>query len=244
MKNNYSDEIMKLKELLHNANHAVFFGGAGVSTESGIPDFRGDGGMYNSSQIDNPEYMLSRTCLEEEPEKFFKFFRTQMAYKNAKPNSAHLALAQLEAKGLIKSVITQNIDGLHQKAGSKKVIELHGTTKRCYCDVCGEVFDSDIIWNSNNFPICEACDGLIRPDIVLYEECLDDEKWINAVKEIKEADLLIVGGSSLVVNPAASLISAFSGKHLVIVNYSPTPYDSHADIIIRESIGKVLNSIL
>lgn len=230
--------IEKVKEILLSSNHAVFLGGAGVSTDSGIPDFRGNGGLYDSEDHSN-EYYLSSECLENEPEKFFHFFRKNMVFENAKPNAAHYSLAALEKRGVIKAVITQNIDGLHQKAGSERVIELHGASNRSYCTECGKVFDNSIITSSKDLPCCDKCGSLVRPDVTLYGEALDGFSFADARREILESDVLIVGGSSLIVNPAASLIRAFQGKHLIIINYMPTPYDELAEYIIRESISDV-----
>ena len=236
----YSADLENIKKILLNSNHAVFFGGAGVSTDSGIPDFRGNGGLYDSKEESN-EYYLSSECLENEPEKFFQFFRKNMVFENAKPNGAHCALSDLEKRGVIKAVITQNIDGLHQKAGSKHVIELHGASNRCYCTICGRVFTNGIITSHNDIPYCDKCGSLVRPDVTLYGEALDGFNFADARREISEADVLIVGGSSLVVNPAASLIREFRGEHLIIINYMPTPYDEMAEYLIRESISDVLN---
>lgn len=229
----------KIREIVMNSDYAVFFGGAGVSTDSGIPDFRGNGGLYDAKDESN-EYSLSRQCLTNEPEKFFQFFRKNMVFEDAKPNAAHFALASLEERGILKAVITQNIDGLHQKAGSKRVIELHGASGRCYCTKCGKVFDNGIIL-CNNVPYCDKCGGLVRPDVTLYGETLDGFNFADARQEISAADVLIVGGSSLVVDPAASLIRAFQGEHLIIINYTPTPYDGIAEFVIRDSISEVLS---
>ena len=233
-------DMGKVKELLLNSDHAVFFGGAGVSTESGIPDFRGTGGLYDSEKESN-EYYLSSECLEKEPETFFQFFRKNMVFENANPNGAHHALSNLEKRGVIKAVITQNIDGLHQKAGSERVIELHGASNRCYCTECGKVFDNSIITLCKDVPYCDQCGSLVRPDVTLYGEALDGFNFADARREISASDVLIVGGSSLVVNPAASLIGMFQGEHLVIINYKPTPYDKIAEYVIRDSISDVLS---
>ena len=231
-------DIKKVKEILLNSEYAVFFGGAGVSTESGIPDFRGNGGLYSAGQETN-EYYLSRECLIREPEKFFGFFKKNMLFQNATPNYTHIALARLEERGIIRSVITQNIDGLHQKAGSRRVIELHGTANRYHCTKCGKAFDSAILSKQEAVPYCDVCHSLVRPDVTLYGEALDGFNYADANNEISRSDVLIVGGSSLVVNPAASLINSFQGKHLIIINYSPTPYDRKADYVIRESLSTV-----
>lgn len=229
----------KIREIVLHSDHAVFFGGAGVSTDSGIPDFRGKGGLYDGKKAPN-EYYLSRECLRDEPKAFFQFFRKNMVFEDAKPNAAHFALASLEERGILKAVITQNIDGLHQKAGSRRVIELHGASGRCYCTKCGRVFDNGIIL-SNDIPYCDKCGGLVRPDVTLYGESIDGFNFADARQEISAADVLIVGGSSLVVDPAASLLQAFQGEHLIIINYTPTPYDDSAEFVIRDSISEVLS---
>jgi len=240
LQKNDRSNIEKVKEILLSSNHAVFFGGAGVSTDSGIPDFRGNGGLYDSEEESN-EYYLSRECLMREPDKFFQFFRNNMVFQNAEPNDAHFAIARLEERGLIKAVITQNIDGLHQKAGSQRVIELHGTANRYYCTRCGKVYSDEVLSAQDYIPRCEVCSSLVRPDVTLYGESLDGFNYADAEEEISRADVLIVGGSSLVVNPAASLIDSFQGEHLIIINYSPTPYDGLAEHVIRDSISDVFN---
>ena len=240
MQKNDRSNIEKVKEILLSSNHAVFFGGAGVSTDSGIPDFRGNGGLYDSEEESN-EYYLSRECLMREPDKFFQFFRNNMVFQNAEPNDAHFAIARLEERGLIKAVVTQNIDGLHQKAGSQRVIELHGTANRYYCTRCGKVYSDEVLSAQDYIPRCEVCSSLVRPDVTLYGESLDGFNYADAEEEISRADVLIVGGSSLVVNPAASLIDSFQGEHLIIINYSPTPYDGLAEYVIRDSISDVFN---
>lgn len=235
-------EVEQVKEILLRAEYAVFFGGAGVSTDSGIPDFRGNGGLYDSEEESN-EYYLSRECLVGEPEKFFRFFRNHMMFQNVEPNDAHLALADLERRGVIKAVITQNIDGLHQQAGSERVIELHGASNRYYCTGCGRVYDEEIMAEQDYIPHCDLCGAVVRPDVTLYGEALDGFNYADAEEEISRADVLLVGGSSLVVNPAASLIDVFQGEHLIIVNYSPTPYDGLAEYVIRDSLSDVLNRL-
>lgn len=240
MQNDNIYDVERVKEILLSSEHAVFFGGAGVSTDSGIPDFRGNGGLYDSEEESN-EYYLSRECLMREPDKFFQFFRNNMVFQNAEPNDAHLAIARLEERGLIKAVITQNIDGLHQKAGSQRVIELHGTANRYYCTRCGKVYSDEVLSAQDYIPRCEVCSSLVRPDVTLYGESLDGFNYADAEEEISRADVLIVGGSSLVVNPAASLIDSFQGEHLIIINYSPTPYDGLAEHVIRDSISDVFN---
>lgn len=235
-------DIEILCEMLENSRHTVFFGGAGMSTESGIPDFRGTGGLYTAEGAGN-EYYLSRACLQREPEEFFKFFNKNMVFADAKPNAGHYALARLEATGKLSAVITQNIDGLHQAAGSRRVLELHGTLSRAYCSRCGKVYDGAVL-SSGGVPKCEKCCATVRPDVTLYGEALDGFTWREAENEIAEADLLIVGGSSLTVYPAASLVGNFEGKHLVIINYSPTAYDTSADLVIRASVGEVLGVLV
>ena len=240
MQNDNIYDVERVKEILLSSEHAVFFGGAGVSTDSGIPDFRGNGGLYDSEEESN-EYYLSRECLMREPDKFFQFFRNNMVFQNAEPNDTHFAIARLEERGLIKTVITQNIDGLHQKAGSQRVIELHGTANRYYCTRCGKVYSDEVLSAQDYIPRCEVCSSLVRPDVTLYGESLDGFNYADAEEEISRADVLIVGCSSLVVNPAASLIDSFQGEHLIIINYSPTPYDGLAEHVIRDSISDVFN---
>ena len=235
-------EIESICEILREAKHVVFFGGAGVSTESGIPDFRGAGGLYTSDGKGN-EYYLSRRCLTINPLAFYNFYNKNMVYPDAKPNRAHYALAKLEEKGILKSVITQNIDGLHQSAGSGRVIELHGTVSRSYCMRCGKVCEPNTLGKDEIVPKCPACGGIVRPDVTLYGEALDGFTFRDAENEIAAADVLIVGGSSLTVYPAASLVGNFEGKHLIIINYSPTDYDRSAEFVIRESVGEVLSAL-
>ena len=239
---NMSKEIELICEILREAKHVVFFGGAGVSTESGIPDFRGSGGLYTSEGEGN-EYYLSRRCLTINPLAFYNFYNKNMVYPDAKPNRAHYALAKLEEKGILKSVITQNIDGLHQAAGSRRVIELHGTVSRHYCMRCGKVCEPNTLGKDEIVPKCPACGGIVRPDVTLYGEALDGFTFRDAENEIAAADVLIVGGSSLTVYPAASLVGNFEGKHLIIINYSPTDYDRSAEFVIRESVGEVLSAL-
>lgn len=243
MKSVYRFDVEKVKEILLNSDHAVFFGGAGVSTDSGIPDFRGNGGLYDSEDQSN-EYYLSRECLMREPDQFFRFFRNNMVFQYAEPNDAHTAIAALEKQGIIKAVITQNVDGLHQKAGSRRVIELHGAANRYYCTGCGKVYGEEVLATQDSIPRCEVCNSLVRPDVTLYGESLDGFIYADAEGEMSRADVLIVGGSSLVVHPAASLIDAFQGEHLVIINYSPTPYDGLAEYVIRDSISDVFNILV
>jgi NAD-dependent deacetylase len=236
-----------LREIVQKSSNIVFFGGAGVSTESNIPDFRSENGLYVSSKKVrySPETILSHSFFEKHTEEFYDFYRNKMIYKDAVPNAAHYALAELEKRGKLKAVITQNIDGLHQLSGSKMVLELHGSIHRNYCRNCGKSFDLEYIVESRSLvPRCDACGGTVRPDVVLYEEALDMDMINAAVKYISEADVLIVGGTSLVVYPAASLVTYYKGGNLILINKSSTPFDSRADIVINDSVGKVLKSVL
>ncbi|MBR5366332.1 MAG: NAD-dependent protein deacylase [Clostridia bacterium] len=246
-----NDEIRRLKEAFDQAEHAVFFGGAGMSTASGIPDFRGASGLYTVSEEESPEYLLSDECLAKEPERFFAYYREKILYPDAKPNPAHLALAELEKRGRLHAVITQNIDGLHQAAGSKKVLELHGSCARSYCSKCGRPVERDFIAETKGIPRCETCGGVVRPDVVLYGEFLPQQAFEEARREVEEADLLLVGGSSLTVYPASSLVTRFTrlagrrkSRILAIVNFDETPYDCDADFLIRESVADVLPQLL
>lgn len=234
---------MTLQEIIDESKNIVFFGGAGVSTESGIPDFRSVDGLYNQRYDYPPEEILSHTFFENHTEKFFDFYRDKMLCLDAKPNSAHLKLAELERKGRLSAVITQNIDGLHQKAGSKNVYELHGSVLRNYCTRCHKFFDAEYILNSTGIPKCDDCKGIIKPDVVLYEEGLDNDTVNSAVNAIMNADCLIVAGTSLTVYPAAGFIRYFSGKHFVLINRDATSMDSKADLVIREKVGEVLSKI-
>ena len=234
-----TEEIRKLQELVDQYDNIVFFGGAGVSTESGIPDFRSQDGLYNQKYDYPPETILSHTFFMRKPEEFYKFYRDKMLCDTAKPNAAHLKLAQLEQAGKLKAVITQNIDNLHQMAGSKKVLELHGSVYRNHCMRCGKSFDFAHMKHSTGVPRCE-CGGMIKPDVVLYEEGLDEDVINGAVNAIASCDTLIVGGTSLVVYPAAGLIRYFRGSNMILINKSETGYDSQADLVIYDSIGKVL----
>jgi NAD-dependent deacetylase len=233
---------MTLQEIIDQSDNIVFFGGAGVSTESGIPDFRSVDGLYNQKYDYPPETILSRTFFMNKTEEFYKFYRDKLIVKGAAPNKAHIALAELEKKGKLKAVITQNIDGLHQMAGSKNVIELHGSTLRNFCMDCGKAYDIGAIENSSGVPRCE-CGGIIKPDVVLYEEMLDDNAITKAVNFISNADVLIIGGTSLNVYPAAGFINYFHGKHLVIINKASTPADNQAELVINEPIGSVLGRL-
>ena len=236
-------KIAKLNEMVLQSDNIVFFGGAGVSTESGIPDFRSTGGLYSQTYKYPPEMIVSHTFYEECPEEFFDFYKKRMLFMNAQPNAAHKKLAQLEKAGKLKAVITQNIDGLHQAAGSRTVLELHGSVLRNYCEKCYQFYGIDTILNSTGIPRCEKCGGIIKPDVVLYEEGLDEKTLNAAVRYIHEADVLIIGGTSLAVYPAAGLIDYFQGDKLVVINKSATPRDSHADLLIQGPIGEVFQSI-
>ena len=236
------DNIEKLADIVNNSQRIVFFGGAGVSTESGIPDFRSVDGLYNQQWKYPPETILSHTFFMEKTEEFYRFYRAKMLCLDAKPNAAHLKLAQLEAEGKLTGVVTQNIDGLHQAAGSKKVYELHGSVLRNYCTKCGKFYDVDYIANSEGIPKCE-CGGIIKPDVVLYEEALNDDTVSGAVHAIANADTLIIGGTSLNVYPAAGLIRYFNGNNLVIINMAPTQMDNSADPLICDRIGEVFSRI-
>lgn len=240
------ENIFRLKELIDNSNNIVFFGGAGVSTESNIPDFRSEAGLYKTKENYSypPEVMLSHSFFMKHTEDFYDFYKNKMIYKNAKPNMAHKALAELEKKGKLKAVITQNIDGLHQMAGSKEVLELHGSIHRNFCMKCGKSFDLEYIIRSEAIPKCNNCKGVVKPDVVLYEEALDMDVLNKAVNYIEEADMLIIGGTSLVVYPAANLIHYYKGNKLVLINKASTPFDNRADIVINDSIGKVLEEVV
>lgn len=244
------DEVKKLdefKRIVEEGDNIVFFGGAGVSTESNIPDFRSATGLYSIKNKTSypPEVILSHSFFMEHPEEFYEFYKSKMVYRDAKPNAAHIALAKLEQQGKLKAVITQNIDGLHQMAGSKNVLELHGSIHRNYCMECGRNYDLDYVMNSKELvPRCEKCGGMVRPDVVLYEESLDTDVLYRAIYYISNAQLLIVGGTSLVVYPAAGLINYFKGDHLILINKTSTPYDYKADIVIHDSIGRVLSYVI
>lgn len=231
--------IAQLGEWVGAAKRIVFFGGAGVSTESGIPDFRSTGGLYNQQYKYPPEVIVSHTFYEERPEEFFAFYRKRMLFPDARPNAAHRKLAEWERQGRLAAVVTQNIDGLHQAAGSRNVLELHGSVYRNYCEHCGKAFPLSYILQSTGVPRCDACGGPVRPDVVLYEEALDSDILEAAVEDIAAADLLIIGGTSLVVYPAAGLIRYFQGSHLVLVNKTATAADSRADLVIHDAIGAV-----
>lgn len=235
----YEEKIEKLKSMLAESKNLVFFGGAGVSTESGIPDFRSVDGLYHQQYDYPPETILSHTFYRRNTEEFYRFYRNKMLFLDALPNAAHKKLAQWEQEGKLKAVITQNIDGLHQAAGSKAVWELHGSVLRNYCEDCGAFYDVKYVRDSAGVPVCSKCGGPIKPDVVLYEEGLDQHIITGAVKAIQEADMLIIGGTSLAVYPAAGLIDYFTGKYLILINKSATPRDNMADLVIQGSIGEI-----
>ena len=234
--------IDRFKDMINESNNIVFFGGAGVSTESGIPDFRSKDGLYNQKYDYPPEEILSHTFFMKNTEEFYKFYKDKMNSLKYKPNITHIKLAELEKSGKLKAVITQNIDGLHQEAGSKVVYELHGSVLRNYCMKCNKYYDAEYVFNSNDIPKCE-CGGIIKPDVVLYEEGLDDNTVEESIKAISRADMLIIGGTSLKVYPAAGLIRYFRGKYLVLINKDKTDFDKEADLVINESLGKVFKEI-
>lgn len=236
------EELETLKQWIEESNNIVFFGGAGVSTESGIPDFRSTDGLYNQEYDYPPETILSHTFYRRNPQEFFRFYKNKMLYLEAEPNAAHKKLAEWEAKGKLKAIVTQNIDGLHQKAGSQKVYELHGSVLRNYCEDCGKFFGVERIKNAEGVPYCE-CGGMIKPDVVLYEEGLDQRTIEESVRAIQNADMLIIGGTSLAVYPAAGLIDYYSGNKLVLVNKTPTPRDGMADLVVHGSIGEIFSQL-
>ncbi len=233
----------QLQKWIQDSDNIVFFGGAGVSTESGIPDFRSVDGLYNQKYDQLPETILSHTYFVQNTEEFYRFYRDKMLCLDAKPNAAHLKLAELERAGKLKAVVTQNIDGLHQLAGSQTVYELHGSVHRNYCTKCRTFYGVDFIAQGEGVPRCPVCGGLVKPNVVLYEEGLDQDTIEGAVRAIARADVLIIGGTSLVVYPAAGLINYYRGNKLVLINRDPTPYDGQADLVIHDSIGKVLGGI-
>ena len=236
------DKRMQLKKWIDESDNVVFFGGAGVSTESGIPDFRSVDGLYNQKWKYPPETILSHSFFVKYPEEYYRFHREKLVIDGVKPNAAHLKLAELEQAGKLRAVVTQNIDGLHQAAGSKKVLELHGSILRSYCSACGRPYPADKMNRGEGVPRC-ACGGVIRPDIVLYEEPLDDAVVSEAIRVISGAEVLIIGGTSLNVYPAAGLINYYRGNKLALVNLSETPYDDEADLVIHEKIGKVFSQL-
>ena len=236
------ENISKLKEWIAESENIVFFGGAGVSTESGIPDFRSVDGLYNQKWSYPPETILSHSFFEANPAEYYRFHREKLVIEAVKPNVTHLRLAELEQEGKLKAVVTQNIDGLHQAAGSKNVLELHGSILRAYCSKCGKPASADLINYGTDLPRCE-CGGVLRPDIVLYEEPLDESIMRKSINAIRNADIMIVGGTSLNVYPAAGLINYYRGSKLVLINRSETPYDSYADLTIHTNLGKVFSAI-
>ena len=238
------DALETLRAWIAQSERIVFFGGAGCSTESGVPDFRSVDGLYHQKYDYPPETILSHSFFEARTEEFYRFYKDKMLALEAKPNPAHLALARLEERGKLKAVVTQNIDGLHQAAGSKAVFELHGSVHRNYCTRCGKFFDAAYIKAAPGVPRCDACGGLIKPDVVLYEEGLDDQVLAGAVRAIREADLLLIGGTSLVVYPAAGLVQYYRGDRLGLINRDATPYDGQADLVIHDAIGKVLSQVV
>ena len=237
-----SKEIETFIKWVEESENIVFFGGAGVSTESGIPDFRSVDGLYNQKYDYPPETILSHSFYVRKPEEFIKFYREKMIFTDAKPSITHSKLSELEKKGKLKGGITQNIDGLHQKAGNKHVVELHGSVLRNYCEKCGCFYGLQYILNSDNIPICK-CGGKVKPDVVLYEEGLNSDNISEAVRLIREADVLIVGGTSLGVYPAAGLIDYYNGNKLILVNKTPTPYDKRANLLIHDGLGDVFANV-
>jgi len=237
------EQIEKLREIINNSDNIVFFGGAGVSTESGIPDFRSVDGLYNQKYDYPPETILSHSFYRQKPEEFFRFYKDKMLCLSAKPNAAHLKLAKWEQEGKLKAVITQNIDGLHQMAGSKRVLELHGSVLRNYCERCGKFFDAEYMLHAQGVPVCDACGGPVKPDVVLYEEGLDNKTLTDAVNYISNADVLIIGGTSLVVYPAAGLIDYYRGNKLILINKTSTARDNVADLVVQGNIGEIFAAI-
>ena len=239
-------EIEQLKKIIDESNNIVFFGGAGVSTESGIPDFRSANGLYNQDlgRTVSPEEMISHSFYVRHTKDFYEFYKDKLIYKDAKPNACHKALAELEKQGKVRAIVTQNIDGLHQLAGSKTVFELHGSVLRNYCEKCLAFYDVDKVLESDGVPYCDKCGGRIKPDVVLYEEGLDEDVINGAVNAIAQADTLIVGGTTLIVYPAAGLIRYFRGKNLVLINMSATQADESADLVIRDPIGEVFSQVM
>ena len=236
------EDIEKLQELIDKSNKIVFFGGAGVSTESGIPDFRSQDGLYNQKYKYPPEEIISHTFFVHKTEEFYEFYKDRMLYLDAKPNITHKALAKLEEKGKLLAIVTQNIDGLHQLAGSKKVFELHGSVLRNYCTKCRKFYDVNFIKNSVGVPKC-TCGGVVKPDVVLYEEGLDEDVIVGSIKAIENADLLIIAGTSLVVQPAASLINYYRGKDIVLINKSETFADTRASLCFHDFLGSVFEKL-
>ena len=244
-----AEKYERLNQIINESKKTVFFGGAGVSTESGIPDFRSKNGLYNVRDVQfeqySPEYLLSIDCLEDEPEVFYEFYRQKLETSGIKPNKAHYKLAELEKAGKLAGIITQNIDGLHQKAGSENVAEVHGSTYRNYCMRCGKRYPADYIFKSGTgLPRCTECHGLVRPDVTLYGEMLPEDQIAKADSYMRGAETLIVGGTSLTVWPAAGYVSRFRGQHLIIINRDPTAYDYAAELVFHDSIGEVLSHVV
>ena len=237
------EQIQQLQQWVDESGYIVFFGGAGVSTESGIPDFRSTDGLYHMKYHYPPETIISHSFFEKAPEEFYRFYRDKMLWPDAQPNDAHYKLAELEQAGKLKAVVTQNIDGLHQAAGSVNVYELHGSVHRNYCMKCRQFYDLDFMCRGEGVPRCAVCGGIVKPDVVLYEESLDEETMEAAVLAISRADMLIIGGTSLAVYPAAGLIRYYRGNRLVLINKSPTPYDAKADLILSGPIGEILGAV-
>ena len=238
--------IEKLKMIIQDSNNIVFFGGAGCSCESGIPDFRSSNGLYSKKLNCNftPEQAVSHTFFMKYPEEFYDFYKKHLVYPNAMPNGCHIALAKLEEMGKLKAIVTQNIDGLHQAAGSKNVYELHGSVLRNYCMKCRTFYDVNDVLQAQGIPICEKCGGVVKPDVVLYEEALDEQVLIDAIEAIENADTLIIGGTSLAVYPAAGLIRYFKGRHLVVINKSITSVDAQVDLMIQDDIAQVMQAVM
>ncbi len=236
------EKISELKKIIDETDNIVFFGGAGVSTESGVPDFRSEDGLYHQKYKYPPEQILSHTFYKKMPDEFFKFYKDKLLVKGIEPNKAHKKLAKWEEEGKLKAVITQNIDGLHQLAGSKKVLELHGSVHRNYCEKCGKFYDFDFMADAEGIPMCD-CGGRIKPDVVLYEEGLDMRTMEEAVNYISKADVLIIGGTSLAVYPAAGLIDYYRGNKLILINKQATPRDGQADLVLQGAIGEILDQL-
>lgn len=236
------ENIRKLKELIDGSDNIVFFGGAGVSTESGIPDFRSVDGLYHQTFKYPPETILSHTFYETHTEEFYQFYRAKMLAPDARPNAAHYKLAQWEQEGRLKAVITQNIDGLHQKAGSREVLELHGSVLRNYCTRCGKFYPAEFVRDARGIPRC-TCGGIVKPDVVLYEESLNEDTLAGAISALRQADLLIVGGTSLTVYPAAGLLGYYRGHRLVLINRDATPYDEETDLVFHDSLGSIFSQL-
>ena len=247
---NFDEQLQTFQNLYDSSNRIVFFGGAGVSTESGIPDFRSQDGLYNQQWDYPPETIIGRTFFDSNPSEFYRFYRQKLIIKGVQPNITHLTLTKMEQAGKLSAIVTQNIDGLHQAAGSKNVFELHGSTLRNFCMKCHRFYDIDFIANSEpcaenpkGIPLCTECGGLVKPDVVLYEEGLDDWTIQKSIEAISTCDTLIIGGTSLIVYPAASFVEYFRGKHLVLINKSITAMDNRAELVIHEPIGEVLSKI-